>query len=637
MAVRFPRLGNPHYPLPPDWEDLDERGRRLARLNAVALRETPEDMMHAWHYFRNYYLRDPACGFYKGFKDSPSMHYEMVSFFRRYTLNAIAAPRASAKSTVMGTEVPMMEIISPMHAGMDVALFLAKDEFVEQRFDKIMMQLEENQRIRDDFGRLRPGHGEGIWNRHTLRLTNSATLRGYSIDGKKRGARPDIAIVDDPEYDASEGTNVERVNRDMESMLMRQILGMLDPGARLFWIGTLLSQRSFLYHILHSQDPRFTFWNKRLYSAEYTDAEGEQQILWPTKWTKEFLDHKRQTMGIGAYQTEFLNDPRSDAEAILVVDSVLNEYTSREYDPIHAEQTSPFVWPYRIQWNETGVDPDGAVTLEERDLPYPDFLGGLKRYITVDYAPTTEATSDFSCIMVLGIDRRNTVWVLDGWHGKVRSNVLVKLIWQLAHRWHVRLCGVEAVSVQDTFRQQVADFMASTARQGEFTPAVVPIRYPPNVSKAQRIEGLEWRFMKGRIKYPVHMKLNRTILQLYHQTEYFTPDLARLSKDDIIDAVSMIHYLLPGGSRECNPSQPMEKDLVARLEKGELYLTEHPGVSILSGVMPSELTDKAIEQLRLGAGSRPNETIHAANEFAPYHDEYDTGQEEDAQMETVEW
>ena len=57
-----PKEGNPLYPLPPDYEQLDRESQKAARLNALCYQETPEDLVTAWTFLRHYYLASLPTG-----------------------------------------------------------------------------------------------------------------------------------------------------------------------------------------------------------------------------------------------------------------------------------------------------------------------------------------------------------------------------------------------------------------------------------------------------------------------------------------------------------------------------------------------------------------------------------------------
>ena len=53
----FEREGNPFWPLPPDYADLNHDSKRLARLNAVRMQGNPELAVCSWQFFCDYYLK----------------------------------------------------------------------------------------------------------------------------------------------------------------------------------------------------------------------------------------------------------------------------------------------------------------------------------------------------------------------------------------------------------------------------------------------------------------------------------------------------------------------------------------------------------------------------------------------------
>ena len=617
MEPRGPK--DPPWPLPLDYYSYSPQGRKECRKAIVSCRTSPGKAKTAWWFFRNYYLNHAQAYFYKEFKPSPDLHFDLIHYWNQYQLNAIGSPRNTAKSTVIGLEVPLMEMVSPSMPGIEIGLVLAKDQFVEERFDKLMMQITDNPRIREDFGDLRPPKGSGTWNKHLMHLTNHVWVKGFSVDGRKRGARPDLMIIDDPEFDPAAGTNVAQVNADLGLMLSREILGMLSPHSRLLWIGTLLHSRSFLYHILMSDDVRFNKWNKKIYAAEWTDSiTGRQQYLWESRLTPEFLANQRAIMGEGAYKTEYCNDPRSDAAVVLMPDPILSQYhlDSDNWDDrilFPHQDPNPLLSKMPIRWHDCGTTREGVLETVEHTSKFGEWAQTLQRYMTVDYASTINNMSDYSAAVVWGMDKRNTIWVLDAWQDKVRSAELIKKIWELGTKWGVRTVGIEAVSVQDEIRQQVADFMNVMARTGRWTPRVIPIKYPVGLSKEDRIGSLEWRFNRGRIKLPAWAeRAAHPLGALYRQIEDFTPDLSRLPKDDLIDALSMAHSMVRGSGRAVNLGPEKPEGWLERLMAGQLNPPEYPTINILHAFSASELSQDLINKI---AESRGVIDLQPQNQF----------------------
>ena len=100
--------------------------------------------------------------FKKGYKESPDFHYSMIYDMGQYARNVWAAPRGSAKSTVVTEEMSMLlSLTRPFY---ETTLALSTDRQVMDRFDTIMQQLQFNELIIGDFGVMQPKRGQALWN-----------------------------------------------------------------------------------------------------------------------------------------------------------------------------------------------------------------------------------------------------------------------------------------------------------------------------------------------------------------------------------------------------------------------------------------------------------------------------------------
>lgn len=578
---------NPYYPLPEDYDELTMDGQKQARLAVLTKQDTPDHLVQAWMFFRQNYLIPAGDAFYKGgYKESPPFHYQCIRDLGTYPRNALGAPRGSAKSVIVGTEVPLF--FSLTRPNFETMLGLATDRLVEERFDKIAIQITENPFILNDFGLLRPKRGRAIWNRHHLHLKNGAVLKGISVMGKKRGGRPQLFILDDPENDPDSDSqqSAEVILQKFEKILFRQVIPMLEHGSSIFWIGTLINRRSFLYHATKGDDERFKFWNRRVLQAIAYDSEGKAQELWPTQWPADVLESRKQEIGAAAFAAEYLNEPISETERIFTIDPRRNEYIvsgSKEY------LEKPFETLAEVSWcepdEEKSVECNKTVVAEQKK-PLKELVAPMFRIGVFDYASGFQVYSDYSCYSILGFDTNNTLWILDMWMGRAKEAQLLKIIYEMSLRWQVRVIGVEAASIQIAFADAVSEFMTKQGEPNGWRPRVLPIKYPPNVSKSDRIGGLEWRFHPGRIKYPAHLRSEWPINQLYMQTEDFTQDLALLPHDDAIDTIAMSQYVIHSKGVRMQQRAP-ELNLERRIRTGK---PEVPGIPMLSGTDTSKMT-----------------------------------------------
>jgi len=587
----------PIWPLPRDYEKLSFDGQKQARLAVLYNQSTAFDLVVAWDFFRRCYLAGAGKLFYKnGFEESPPFHYKMIHDLGTYGRNVEGAPRGSAKSTVIALEAPLLLALTRPHYEMTIGL--ATDRLVEERFDKLIQQFVENELILQDFGEMKPPRGRKIWNHHQLSLMNGAIIKGLSVMGKKRGGRPRVFFLDDPENDPDSDSQAaaQAVIEKFEMIMFRQIIPMLESGSSIFWTGTLINRRSFLYHATTSDDPRFDFWNRKVLKAIAYDKDDPKKVyvLWPEKWPQEVLEARKEEIGESAFAAEYLNNPISEQDRILVIDPRKNEYSVEgEFD-----WNNPLAHTGLIKWSERYMEP-GRRVYKDFEKPFREIVLPMYRILLFDYGSGMSQYNDYSCIMILGFDTTNTLWILDMWMGRAKDATLLRLIYEKGLAWRPRVLGIEAVSIQMSFAEAVQEYINEMEEKVSqpWRARVFPITYPARVTKSNRICGMEWRFRPGKIKYPAHLAGKWPFDQLYQQTEDFTPDLALLPHDDAVDTLSMSQFVVKNRGGKF----VKEKGKPSLLERIRRNLPLVKGMPLLSGVSSTEITGEMLDVLSQNA------------------------------------
>ena len=580
---------NPWHPLPYDYGELTSDGQRQARIHTVSDQSTPMKLVDAWSLFRRLYLKPTPEGFfYDSFRDSPPFHYALIHDCGLYSRNAFAAPRGFAKSTILGLELPLLLLLTRPY--FKIAMGLSTDKLVAGRFEKFMTLLSDNSLIIDDFGIQKPSRGEGMWNHHHIHMNNGSEIEGFSVGGRKRGARPTLFILDDPEYDPeSSSSSAALIQIDkFENVLFRQIIPMLRKGSSIVWIGTILNSRCYLYYACYENDTRFNSWNRKVYASGL--AEGVS--LWPQEWSLQDLTARREEIGSAAFAAEYDNMPASAQDRLLVIDPDKNEYTVEQDE--QDTKAVPLASKGLITYYEKNPN---TSEFQKQSMPAKDLYSKLFRIITFDYGEGLSMHHDYSCALVMGFDNRNNLWILDGWMGRAKRPQLLHTIYELGAKWMVRVIGLESVALQGDLPDAMAEYVNSCNPDPErWNPHIMGIKYPSNTSKSDRISSLEWRFLAGRIKYPSHLKNKWPFDRLYAQTQDFTYDLALLRFDDAIDTVSMAQYVVHAkGSRSFAPALP-----ATAAEMVNQGITTLGGVPLMSGLrvedMPEDLMKAYIDK-----------------------------------------
>jgi hypothetical protein len=189
--------------------------------------------------------------------------------------------------------------------------------------------------------------------------------------------------------------------------------------------------------------------------------------------------------------------------------------------------------------------------------------------------------SDFSAGQVLGLESTeahpNTLFSLDAWMGKVERPTLVKILIDMALKWHVHVIGIEAYGLQmetyDRFYQDILPQLQARVSDGEsqMVPAIIPIKFPTSFSKAEKIKGIAWRFEQFRVKLPVDRMDEVAYKALWDQVKLFTNDMGLLENDDILDTLAMSQGIAKGAAPIAISVASDPLDAVQALKDGKLH------------------------------------------------------------------
>lgn len=563
MPIRFPKEGNPNYPLPPDYESLGARAQSKARVNAMLLRERPEDSLWAWRFLREYYLMPAEYGFYLDRSTSSILHEKIAEARFRYRRSVIVAPRGFAKSKIATEELPLLELLRGPSC--PVVIVKSKQRFAERAFLSIMRQLEINDRILEDFGDLRPSKGSaGTFNRSDIMLSNGGSCVAASIDSKFRGLRAGLLVADDVEHDPESESAVETLRERFRYTLTREWIPALRNGT-IMCVGTMHRRDLMLYHMATTQeDPLFKGWYRRVYKA----MEPDGTLLWPEEFTAQKLSEIREAIGDSAFSAEFLNEPLPEDTNRWLFDPMVHGYERGEPDEHYSSK--PLQSSTEIRWyNKERI----SGTLTEQSGKASEVFGAMTRIITVDIGASTRADADCSVVAVMGLDSFNNLWVLDIWGGREPFPKVMENIFRMALKWTPRTIAVEATGPQLALASVVADKATAFRAAYGWSPGVMDLRYFSKVSKEDRIAGMSWRVTDGTLKMPFAEKYSKHWRDLFYQAENFTQDSvpgkrivsSMLQHDDHLDAVSMAQYVFKGAGPKTKVREarngPLEKIL----------------------------------------------------------------------------
>lgn len=425
----------PAAPPPTDQAALRARAReRAEELRRERVRLGEENIFFFARYYFPEFFSNP----------SPQFHADLIALARELELPAdarggrsgvvIAAPRGHAKSTILTFLLVLWWIC--YRKKRFVVIVSETASMAESFTGDIRTELEENERLREDFGDLcgdrvlgRPlkwtaGDFTAAWKdaagRPTFRTRVLARSTGSQFRGLRKGAnRPDAIICDDLEND--EHVRTPEMRAKIWQWFTKAVIPALDPerGAILV-VGTILHFDSLLMRLLKLAQSEGTYrW--RIFKAIQPDG----TVLWPARFSKAYLDRRRREMGSLAFNSEYMNEP-IDEEARLYRHTWIKWYYGTEL--AYEEKRRRWLWRG-----------------EELDI-----------YVGVDPAISESETADYFALTVVGLARKSkAIVLLYAFADRMDFPSQVQEIIRLDATWQPKRIGIERNAYQRALPQQL--------------------------------------------------------------------------------------------------------------------------------------------------------------------------------------
>lgn len=356
----------------------------------------------------------------------------------------MAAPRGHAKTTCSSVEV-----IYRVMNGLTHYTLVVSDTYSQARdiVDNIKSELEDNKLLKWVYGDLKT---DWHWTSGSFTTRNDVRVTARGSNMKVRGLkfrhwRPDFAIGDDLENDEMVDNPERRAK--LLNWIKKALLPALSRKHRqVAIVGTVLHTDSLLQNILDGK-PGFGGWQKRHYQALNIDPDGHEYSLWPGMFSTAKLVAMRDDpndedyMGPIVFSQEMQNNPVDEIASIFKrawlygTDERPNTYSLTALETKWAQE-HPIIMP------------------EVTGAPIPAQTTWLKTEIkqvlmAVDPAISEKETADYFAIVVIGIDGKGEIYVLDVWRTRTSDiDIQVQAILDKAEQWKPDKLKIETVAYQ---------------------------------------------------------------------------------------------------------------------------------------------------------------------------------------------
>jgi len=431
-------------------------------------------------------------------KHTPDFHYELVKKFFSPGNDYTACPRGFGKTTIIQLCVSFSCV-----NGLDEFIVLIEKTYTEAA--EVLEAVREEFKLNDEILRvysdltkvnpkgkdqdnIRDSAGDFFVNGVRLRAKGYDTpIRGL----KSRHSRPTRVLLDDVESD-EHIENVEQRGKYLNNYIKGIIPAVDNDTGFIKMFGTILHDDSLLHTLIVNHDGRI-----------YRAWEGpERTLLWPSNWTVEKLEQKREEMRIsekgdaGFYQ-EYFNEPISEQDQIF--------------------RREMFRYFNAIQLEEIRKNPNRIYTL-------------------VDPAISKKTTADFTAIITVMVDFMNKVYILEITRARFDPIETIKAIFAHYERWNPVYVGIETTAYQKALKYFIEE---EKKRHASTVQSMQVVEIKPTIDKVTKISKLQPKYAIANV---FHNSDD-------HNTPLLEQELIRFPKgahDDLIDCLSnVIEIMIP--------------------------------------------------------------------------------------------
>lgn len=449
----------------------------------------------------------------------------------------IVLPRDHSKSTFVTIAWTIQQILK----NPNIRVLIANGVWdTSRRFlSEIKAQLENSQLkyVFGDFVSVR-WNADDIIVRQRTRPRAAPTISTTGVEAESTGSRADLIIADDLMGEQNYKTPEQR---EKVKRYRRSLVNLLEPGGIMVDLMTRWHLDDTFTDIVEKE--------REYYDVMVRKVVEDGKIIYPKKFSRRF-DKKTKSF-VASY--DIVAPDGYIMEKILAPDHKAAEIIAQDK---HGEEV-------KVQWNDDPnlhdyVDylrkskpPDEfasqylnePVSLETQVFKPETFKYWHEKperlYIAMgcDLAISQLAGSDYTALVVMGMDAKRRLFVLDYLRGKWGPHDTVKNIFDMQAKWNPVVVGMEVNGFQRTYKLAVEEEMRRRNRYF----AVAEVKNGPDKSKEWRIKKLEPFYRNGMVYHAAWMKGKDM------ETELMTFPKGR--NDDIIDAEAMaIDYLAPGDS-----------------------------------------------------------------------------------------
>lgn len=301
---------------------------------------------------------------------------------------------------------------------------------------------------------------------------NTSAGGGYvaaGVQGPITGRGAHVGIIDDPLKDRDSAES-ETIRQSIKDWYSSTFYTRLAPGGGVLVIMTRWHEDDLSGWLL-----------KCMQEAEQEAAESgewpEDADRWEVVRYPAIATHDEPYRKAG----EALHPARYDLKALMKIKRTL----------------IPRDWEALYQQNPTSADGDYFKKEYFRMYDSAPALDILRVYAAWDLAIGKKESNDYTCGIVVGVDRNNDIWVLHRYYGRFDAKELIEKFFECQETWKPTLQGIEHGQIEMTLEPFILKEMTESGRSLNYIK--LKTRGNDKMTRARPIQG---RMQQMRVHFP---------------------------------------------------------------------------------------------------------------------------------------
>lgn len=445
-----------------------------------------------------------------GFGDWDVIHDDIEKFLNRPSRRKLMlVPRGHLKSSLTKAYAVQLLLNDPNHR-----ILIANQ--VWDRARDMLYEIKEWLTAKSNLPKMFGNFVSGRWREEEIviaqrtRALSAASIGTTGVEAEITSAHYDTIILDDLQGLQNSQTKEQR---DKVKRFYRSLTAILEPGGQIIIPATRWHFDDLYQEIIDEESAYYDIMVRKVVE--------NGKVIFPKKFNLKFDHNLKDWL--------FSSTPTQDYIEYLKKNMGNEFYAQYENNPIDS----------------------GSQLIKREYFKYWDRRPeNLFVAITVDPALSFKQSSDYTAIVVCGMDPERNIYVLDYLRGHWGDpSQIVHNLLTMIDKWKPTQVGIESMGFQRTLRYWIEQLMMTKRH----VQPITELKAPPTQGKEYRLKGMEPYYRNGMVYHASWMKGK----ELEEELLMLAEDGFKGKHDDLFDALAHQLTLLVPGTRSVSNDMPV--------------------------------------------------------------------------------